>query len=218
MTAEAYDAAKNKEGFNPSGIVFSKQVTPVEYMMLNAAARNMCTKNYHYHKIATADQNTDNITGAQYKVLPEGEKKDYKYVSGNTILGTPTVEGLIGVKYNTIFLNDKFLKESKNILDYMDTNTPLIYIANGNPITMYGVMTEFDKLTNNPSLSRFKGLGELEAFQFKEAVMDPQTERTFIQYTIDSAMEEIEAVRAYEANKSKILDHVGNVSRLDLME
>ena len=48
--------------------------------------------------------------------------------------------------------------------------------------------------------------------------MDPQTERTFIQYTIDSAMEEIEAVRAYEANKSKILDHVGNVSRLDLME
>lgn len=84
LTAEAYDAATNKEGFNPSGIVFSKQVTPVEYMMLNAAARNMCTKNYHYHKIATADQNTDNITGAQYKVLPEGEKKDYKYVELDT--------------------------------------------------------------------------------------------------------------------------------------
>ena len=156
--------------------------------------------------------------GKSISQITKEVKKDYKYVSGNTILGTPTVEGLIGVKYNTIFLNDKFLKESKNILDYMDTNTPLIYIANGNPITMYGVMTEFDKLTNNPSLSRFKGLGELEAFQFKEAVMDPGIERTFIQYTIDSAMEEIEAVRAYEANKSKILDHVGNVSRLDLME
>ena len=84
LTAEAYDAATKKEGFNPSGIVFSKQVTPVEYMMLNAAARNMCTKNYHYHKIATADQNTDNITGAQYKVLPEGEKKDYKKVELDT--------------------------------------------------------------------------------------------------------------------------------------
>ena len=80
LTAEAYDAATDKEGFKSSAIVFSKQVTPVEYMMLNAAARNMCTKNYHYHKIATADQNTDNITGAQYKVLSEGEKKDYKYV------------------------------------------------------------------------------------------------------------------------------------------
>lgn len=80
LTAEAYAVATNKEGFNPSGIVFSKQVTPVEYMMLNAAARNMCTKNYHYHKIAATDPNQDNITGAKYKGLSEGEKKDYKYV------------------------------------------------------------------------------------------------------------------------------------------
>lgn len=80
LTAEAYAVATNKEGFNPSGIVFSKQVTAVEYMMLNAAARNMCTKNYHYHKIATADPNKDNITGAEYKTKSEGEKKDYKYV------------------------------------------------------------------------------------------------------------------------------------------
>lgn len=85
LTAEAYAVATNKEGFNPSGIVFSKQVTAVEYMMLNAAARNMCTKNYHYHKIATADPNKDNITGAQYKELPDSHetdpvKSDYKYV------------------------------------------------------------------------------------------------------------------------------------------
>lgn len=80
LTAEAYDAATNKEGFNPSGIVFSKQVTAVEYMMLNATARNMCTRNYHYHKIATSDPNTDNITGAEYKTKGESEKKDYKYV------------------------------------------------------------------------------------------------------------------------------------------
>ena len=84
LTAEAYDAATNKDGFKSSAIVFSKQVTAVEYMMLNATARNMCTKNYHYHKIATSDPNTDNITGAQYKVLSEGEKKDYKYVELDT--------------------------------------------------------------------------------------------------------------------------------------
>ena len=145
-------------------------------------------------------------------------KKDYQYVSGSTILGTPTIEGLIGTKYNTIFLNDKFLKESAEILKYMDKNVPMIYIANGKPITMYGMMSEFDKLMNGTGLSRFKGLGELEAFQFKEAVIDPSADRTFIQYTVDSAMEEIEAIRAYESNKAKILDHVGNVSRLDLME
>lgn len=80
LTAEAYAVATNKEGFNPSGIVFSKQVTAVEYMMLNTTARNMCTRNYHYHKIATSDPNKDNITGADYKIKSEGEKKDYKYV------------------------------------------------------------------------------------------------------------------------------------------
>lgn len=80
LTAEAYAVATNKEGFNPSGIVFSKQVTAVEYMMLNTTARNMCTRNYHYHKIATSDPNEDNITGAEYKTKSEGEKKDYKYV------------------------------------------------------------------------------------------------------------------------------------------
>lgn len=80
LTAEAYAVATNKEGFNLSGIVFSKQVTAVEYMMLNATARNMCTRNYHYHKIATSDPNKDNITGAEYKTKSESEKKDYKYV------------------------------------------------------------------------------------------------------------------------------------------
>lgn len=80
LTAEAYDATTNKEGFKSSAIVFSKQVTGVEYMLLSANARNMCTKNYHYHKIATTDPSKDNITGASYKALSEGEKKDYKYV------------------------------------------------------------------------------------------------------------------------------------------
>lgn len=84
LTAEAYDAATNKEGFNPSGIVFSKQVTPVEYMMLNAAARNMCTKNYHYHRIEISDPNDANITGAAYNKLDEVTKKTYKYVELDT--------------------------------------------------------------------------------------------------------------------------------------
>lgn len=85
LTAEAYEASNNKDGFKSSAIVFSKQVTPSEYMLLGANARNMCTKNYHYHKIATADPNADNITGAEYKRLPDSHetdpvKKDYKYV------------------------------------------------------------------------------------------------------------------------------------------
>lgn len=158
-----------------------------------------------------------NDAGKSLSYITKQLKKDFQYINSGKILGTPTIEGLVGVKYNTIFLNDKFLKESKNIIEYFHTQTSLIYIMNGVPITIYELMTEFDKLMGN-NLSRYKGLGELEASQFREAVMSPDSNRTFIQYTLDSAMEEIEAIRAYESDKSKILDHVGKVSRLDLME
>jgi DNA gyrase subunit B len=155
--------------------------------------------------------------GKNIKAITKEVKKDYQYITGSTILGTPTIEGLIGTKYNTIFLNDKFLNESKTILEYMSSNTPLVYKLDGKPITMYGLMTKFDEMSN-ATISRYKGLGELETQQFRESVMDPSYNRTFIQYTLDSAMEEIEAIRAYESNKAKILDHISNISRTDLME
>lgn len=84
LTAEAYEASDKKEGFKSSAIVFSKQVTPVEYMMLNATARNMCIKNYHFHKKGTADEKANYITGAAYKKLPDSAetgdvKADYEY-------------------------------------------------------------------------------------------------------------------------------------------
>ena len=99
----------------------------------------------------------------------------------------------------------------------MDSSYPMMYKINGVPTSLYGLMSQFDKLMKT-SLYRFKGLGELQTEMFEEAVMSPNTERTLIQYTIDSAMEEIEAIRAYESDKSKILDHVENVTRTDLME
>lgn len=144
-------------------------------------------------------------------------KKNFKYINGDERNGVKTIEGLIGTKYNTIFLTDRFLDKSKAVLSYMDSSYPMMYKINGVPTSLYGLMSQFDKLMKT-SLYRFKGLGELQTEMFEEAVMSPNTERTLIQYTIDSAMEEIEAIRAYESDKSKILDHVENVTRTDLME
>lgn len=85
LTAEAYTLATDKTGFIASAIVFSKQVTALEYnTILNDTARNMCTRNYHYHKITTADPNTDNISGIDYKGKSEAEKKEYKCVELDT--------------------------------------------------------------------------------------------------------------------------------------
>jgi DNA gyrase/topoisomerase IV subunit B len=155
--------------------------------------------------------------GKSIRQMTTALKKSYRYINGSERSGVKTIEGLIGTKYNTIFLTDRFLDKSKAVLTYMNSSYPLMYKVNGVPTSLYGLMKQFDALMNS-NLYRFKGLGELEDYMFKEAVMDPDSHRTFIQYTLDSAMEEIEAIRAYESDKSKILDHVENVTRLDLME
>lgn len=80
LTASAYESLESKGNFKASSIVFSKQVSAVEYPLLNANARALCTKNSYYHKIATTDASKDNITVAAYKKLAEGAQKDYKLV------------------------------------------------------------------------------------------------------------------------------------------
>ena len=140
----------------------------------------------------------------------------FKYVNASSQKGVITVEGNVGNSYDTIFLNDKFLKESEPILKYIKNATSMHYILNGEKVSMYTIMSKFDNLTKD--ISRFKGLGEMQEDQFRDSVMSPTGDRTLIQYTIDDAMEEIETVRAYESDKSKILDHIESVSRIDLAD
>lgn len=84
LTASAYEALESKGNFKPYSIVFSKQVTPEEYLLLNANARALCTKNAYYHKVSQTDNSKDNITKTAYDKLSEGDKKDYKLVELNT--------------------------------------------------------------------------------------------------------------------------------------
>lgn len=150
-------------------------------------------------------------------IAKEARKIDrFKYVNASSQKGVITVEGNVGNSYDTIFLNDKFLKESEPIMKYIKNATSMHYILNGEKVSMYTIMSKFDNLTRD--ISRFKGLGEMQEDQFRDSVMSPTGDRTLIQYTIDDAMEEIETVRAYESDKSKILDHIESVSRIDLAD
>lgn len=82
LTASAYDALEKKGGFKPSSIVFTKQVSAIEYTLLNADARALCVKNSnHYHKIEQTDASKDNITIGEYNVLSEDNKAKYKEVA-----------------------------------------------------------------------------------------------------------------------------------------
>lgn len=151
LTAEAYKVASNKEGFNPSGIVFSKQVTTVEYMMLNTTARNMCTRNYHYHKIATSDPNNDNITGAQYKAKSEGEKKDYKYVELDSYT-------FIYDDIKQVYSSAAGLKKPVQVI----TSDGTLYIdATSNPDLKVDEVGEAGKITANTTDLKYDGTDKI---------------------------------------------------------
>jgi hypothetical protein len=54
--------------------------------------------------------------------------------------------------------------------------------------------------------------------ELRESTMSAEGDRTLIRYTMESAKEEIEAIREYESDSKKILTLIHNVSREDLLD
>ena len=141
----------------------------------------------------------------QFKFIDTVTKKD------NTII----VEGLVGSKYQTVFVNDTLIKESKEILDYIEKNEALAYKVNGQVKSIYELMVLFNQSAPS-SIQRYKGLGEMDGKRLFDSTLDPQN-RTLIQYTIDSVKEEIDTIRYYENDMSRLLQTT-KLSRFEVME
>ena len=79
-------------------------------------------------------------------------------------------------------------------------------------MSLYEVMNLIDKLL--PNLMRFKGLGEQNPSELRESTMSVQN-RTLIQYTIESAKDEIEMIRIIDEDKSALLRGI-HITRQDI--
>lgn len=67
------------------------------------------------------------------------------------------VEGLVNSKINTVFVNDALLNDCKAVLEILKSNEQFAYKINGNVVSIYELMTLFDK--SAPSrIQRYKGL------------------------------------------------------------
>jgi len=147
------------------------------------------------------------------KKLKKEIESVYRFMSvdtkNNCVIGT--IEGS-----NFIPLTEKFIGDCGHILNIMNSNTDLIYKINKKPVTIFDIMTLYEKATPK-NVKRYKGLGEMNKQDLAESTLDPST-RTLIQYTMESAKEDIEFIREYESDPKKILTHVGSVTREDLLD
>lgn len=160
----------------------------------------------------------DNHTINSKKLIADIMKR-YRFVDTNydKKSNTLVMEGLIGNKINTMYLNERFISECDRIINIIKANKRFMFLLNGTPATMYQLLQDFENSSAGNNLSRYKGLGEMEPDQLRDSCLSPDRNRLLMRYTTNDIKEDIEVIRRYESDKTKILEHIGVVKRTDLL-
>lgn len=118
------------------------------------------------------------------------------------------IEGLVDSKYQTIYFSDTFLNACKYIIECI-MKSPTEFVVDGSKVSLYGLMKEFESLTP-PSVTRYKGLGEMNGDQLFNSTLDPSEKgnRVLIKYTIDDVKYEIEKIKEIENDKIQLMKDV----------
>ena len=138
------------------------------------------------------------------KALRSELKKLYRFVDVKESGTTIRIEGLVNSKYQYVFINDKFIAACIPLITMIKNNTELFYKVDGENVSIYSLMCKFDSMIPS-GLTRYKGLGEQNPEQLGVSALRPDGDRTLIQYTIESAKEEIETLRRIDSSMASLL-------------
>jgi len=141
-------------------------------------------------------------------------KKTYRFVDVEKKNRTLIISGLIDSKYQTIFINDHFINDIKDLIDLIEANQFKYYLVNNNIVSIYSLMKLFEK--SKPDVNRYKGLGEMNSLQLADSTLHPDGQRTIMQYTLADALKEIEEIRYLESNKYELIRNA-TASRSDIL-
>lgn len=138
-----------------------------------------------------------------FKKMADNIKKKYRFLKVSQKGDIIVLEGLVNSRYQYIFLNDNFIRSCIDLI-LMIKNTEPYYKINGNEVSIYGLMKAYEDMTPN-GLTRYKGLGEQSEEELGESALKPNSSRTLIQYSMETAKAEIENIRYIESNMSSLL-------------
>lgn len=139
-------------------------------------------------------------------------EKKYRFMEVNIINRHLVISGLAGDKTQNIVLDNRFIENCYPAIKIISKNQRMYFRVNGELKSLYEVMHLVENLI--PNLTRYKGLGEQDPKQLYESTMDPTT-RTLIQYTMQSAKEEIQTIKIIDDDRSAILRGI-QITRQDI--
>lgn len=140
----------------------------------------------------------------------------YRFMDVTTKSGTVIISGSIEMS-NLIIFDDRFINEARFVLDILSKNDAMYYLINGKKSSLYEIMKLYESTTPS-NIQRYKGLGEMNDGALGESTLRPDGDRTLVRYTMDDVKETLNTIREYESDTKKILAHVENVTRDDLMD
>lgn len=157
----------------------------------------------------------------KFETLRKRITSEFRFMENSNIVkvpgGTIRIKGLINGRVETLFYNDRFIKDCEPIIEPIKravANNQLEFLVNGQKTGLYDLVTS--AMESIGSINRFKGLGEMNADQLAESTMSPDT-RTLIQYSVNDINESIKIIRQYDSNKKMILQKIGDIDRSELI-
>ena len=140
----------------------------------------------------------------------------YRFMDVTTKSGTIIISGSIEMS-NLMIFDDRFINDARFILNIIRENSNLYYNINEKKSSLYEIMKLYESTTPS-NIQRYKGLGEMNDGALGESTLRPDGDRTLVRYTMDDVKETLNTIREYESDTKKILAHVENVTRDDLMD
>lgn len=138
-----------------------------------------------------------NITGLKKRI-----ESKYRFMHVYVVNGHIVFEGIAYDKQQKIVIGEQFIRNCYDAICLIAKNDRVYFRVNGEIKSLYEVMLLIDGLL--PNLKRYKGLGEQNPSELRESTMGIEN-RTLIQYTMDSAKEEIENIRIIDSDRGSLL-------------